>query len=138
MFLLDTNVVFELRRSDRMPAAAVKAIEQLDETVVFLSVVTLLEIELGIAQAERGDPVKATHLRRWFETQVIPRFATRIVDIDAAIARRCALLHIPDPRPERDSLIAATALVRGFSVVTRNEADFRAMGVSVLNPWPRP
>lgn len=138
MFLLDTNIVSELRRSERMPAAAVRVIAQLDESLTFLSVVTFLEIELGIALAERRDPAKAAHLRRWFELQVMPRFAERIVDIDAAIARRCALLHVPDPRPERDSLIAATALVRGFTIVTRNEADFRAMGVPVLNPWLQP
>ncbi len=84
---------------------------------------------------ERRDIIQGAILRRWFEQEVLARLAPRILPVDIAIARRCAALHVPDPRPERDALIAATALVHGLTVVTRNTADFEPMGVKLFNPW---
>jgi predicted nucleic acid-binding protein len=137
MFLLDTNVVSELRK-----AAAGKA----DKNVVtwattapavsmFVSAITIQELEIGVLLAERRDPSQGSVLRHWLEAQVLPAFAERILPVDTAVARRSAALHVPDPRPVRDSLIAATALVHGMSVVTRDAADFEPMGVDLIDPW---
>jgi hypothetical protein len=135
MFLLDTNVVSELRRPERadvrVRAWAAKTALELHA----ISVVTLEELERGTLLMERRNAQQGAVLRRWLEDEVVKRLSPRILPIDAAIARRCARLHVPDPRPERDALIAATALEHGLTVVTRNAADFAPMGVTLLNPW---
>ena len=100
-----------------------------------LSVVTVQELERGTLLMERRDAKQGAILRRWLEEEVLTRLAARILAIDIAIAQRCATLHVPDPRPERDALIAATALTHGLTVVTRNTVDFEPMGVPILNPW---
>ncbi|MFL6861533.1 MAG: type II toxin-antitoxin system VapC family toxin, partial [Allosphingosinicella sp.] len=105
------------------------------DAATFLSVVTIFEVERGILAVERRDPDQARELRHWLETRLLPDFDQRILQIDVAVAQRCAALHVPDPRPERDALIAATALVHGMTVVTRNTRDFAAMDVAMLNPW---
>jgi predicted nucleic acid-binding protein len=135
MFLVDTNVVSELRRRSRADPRVRAWSAATHEAQIFISVVTVFELERGILLVERRDPVQAHHLRRWLETRVLPEFESRIIPIDMAVARRCAALHVPDPRPDRDAFIAATALVHGMTVVTRNAADFEGTGVSVLNPW---
>ncbi|HZF93932.1 MAG TPA: type II toxin-antitoxin system VapC family toxin [Allosphingosinicella sp.] len=135
MYLLDTNVVSELRRGERADPRVRAWAAALPEAAAFLSVVTLLEIERGILLIERRDAQQARHLRRWFEGRVLPDFGDRIVPIDAAVARRCAALHVPDPRSNTDALIAATALVHGLTVATRNTDDFEATGVKLVNPW---
>ncbi len=138
MFLLDTNVVSELRRPERA-AANVRAWASNTPTDHYaISVVTVQELERGTLLMERRDPIQGSILRRWLEQEVLARLAPRILNIDSAIARRCARLHVPDPRPERDALIAATALTHGLTVVTRNVGDFEPMGVAVLNPWLAP
>ena len=138
MFLLDTNVVSELRKLPlgRADPAVMTWNERHGTMPSFISAITVLEIELGILQKQqRGDPVQAETFRRWLESAVLPAFAGRILPIDAAIARRAATFHVPDPAPERDALIAATAFVHGLTVVSRNAADFERTGVSLLNPW---
>ena len=139
MFVLDTNVVSELRkirlgRSDENVARWADSVETAD---LYLSVITLQELEIGILLAERRDPQQGAVFRTWLNDHVLPAFAGRILAIDTAIALRSANLHVPDPRPVRDCLIAATALVHGMVVVTRNVADFEPCGVSLLNPWAR-
>ena len=104
-------------------------------TSMFLSVVTVMELELGTLLMERRDRKQGRRLRDWLETRVIPAFANRILHLDTAVARRCARLRGPTPKSERDALIAATALVHGMTVVTRNVADFQPSGVRVINPW---
>jgi len=104
-------------------------------TQLFLSVVTLLELEMGIGLIERRDSAQAALLRTWFNHQVLPAFHRRILAVDTDVALRCGKWHVPDPRSERDALIGATALVHGMTVVTRNIADFKAMGLQLLNPW---
>ena len=104
-------------------------------TNIFLSVITLLEIEVGALSVERRDKAQGKVLRAWIDRQVLPRFESRTLPIDTAVVQRCAQLHVPDPRAERDALIAATALVHGLTVVTRNLADFDPTGVRTLNPW---
>lgn len=102
---------------------------------LFLSVITILELEMGVLLSERRDPAQGAILRAWLDGQILPAFSGRILAVDTAVARRCAKLHVPDPRSERDALIAATALTHGLTVVTRNIADFEPKGVGTLNPW---
>jgi predicted nucleic acid-binding protein len=102
---------------------------------MFVSAITVQELEIGVLLAERRDAARGAILRHWLESQVMPAFAERILPVDTVVARRSAVLHIPDPRPVRDSLIAATALVHGLPVVTRNLSDFAPMGVDVIDPW---
>lgn len=135
-YLLDTNLVSELRKPPgRIDAnvAAWGATQEADQQ--FLSVITVFEVELGILRVERADAVQGRMLRRWFDTGVLATFAKRTLAVDREVARRAAGLHVPDPRPERDAYIAATALVHGLTVATRDVADFKPMGVPVLNPW---
>ena len=135
MFVLDTNVVSELRRPEKAHPNVVAWASATPLAHIFLSAITVLEIELGALLMERKDRAHAKHLRAWIDNQVMPRFAGRILAVDTAVAQRCARLHVPDPRAERDSLIAATALVHGMKVVTRNVTDFTPSGVQILNPW---
>jgi toxin FitB len=137
MFLLDTNVVSELRkaRAGRADKNVTAWAAGVSAARMFVSVITIQELEIGILLAERRDPQQGAVLRRWLEGQVLPAFAERIIPVDTAVARRSAVLHVPDPRPVRDSLIAATALVHGLVVVTRNVADFAPMEAEVVDPW---
>jgi len=138
MFLLDTNVVSELRRPERADANVRAWASSTPAELYAISVVTVLELERGTLLTERRDALQGAILRPWLHHEVLTRLATRILTIDVAIARRCASLHVPDPRPERDALIAATALTHGLTVVTRNTVDFEPMGVALLNPWLAP
>lgn len=137
MFLLDTNIVSELRkaRAGRADKNVVAWAAGASAASMFVSVITVQELEIGVLLAERRDPPQGAILRRWLEEQVLPAFGERIIPIDAPVARRSAVLHDPDPRPIRDSLIAATALVHGLTVVTRNVADFEPMGAEIIDPW---
>jgi len=137
MYLLDTNVVSELRKVEAGRAdPRVQAWERrTDAASLFISIVTVLELELGALLMERRDQRQGRVLRSWLEDQILPAFANRILVADVAIARRAAILQVPDPRPYRDALIAATAVVHGFTVVTRNIRDFQSVGVPLINPW---
>jgi len=137
MFLLDTNVVSELRKakSGKADPNVVAWANTIPVPEMFLSSITVLELEAGVLLAERRDPAQGSILRVWLETRVLPTFADRVLPVDTAVALRCAKLHVPDPRPERDALIAATALVHGMCMVTRNVEDFQATGVGIMNPW---
>ena len=135
MFVLDTNVISELRRPERADPNVVKWADSIPAALFFLSAITLLEIERGALLVERKDATRGKVLRAWIDDQILVRFETRILPIDSAVALRCARLHIPDPRSERDALIAATGLMHGMTVVTRNVNDFLSTGVALLNPW---
>jgi predicted nucleic acid-binding protein len=134
MFLLHTNIVSALRRPERAEAGLRDWAARIPAEQTFLSAITVQELERGVLLAERRDPAQGATLRRWLEGEVLSRFARRVLPVDAAVARRCAALHVPDPRPERDALIAATAFVHALTVVTRNRADFEPMGVPLLDP----
>ena len=137
MFILDTNVVSELRKvkAGKADKGVSAWADSVDAASLFLSAITILELEQGVLLVERRDAAQGALLRSWLERYVLPEFENRVLPIDATVARRCAGLHVPDPRSERDALIAATALVHGMTVVTRNVADFAASGVRLLNPW---
>jgi toxin FitB len=138
MFLLDTNVVSELRK-----ARAGKANQGVSDwaagvpaALMFISVISLHELEHGVLLAERKDPEKGAVLRAWLDDSVVPAFADRILPVDTETALRSAALHVPNPAPVRDTFIAATALVHGMTVVTRNNKDFdHVEDLVVLNPW---
>lgn len=136
-YLLDTNVVSELRkvRLGRANPGVGRWAEGVSAADLYLSVVSVQELEMGVLLLLRRDPAQGAVLRAWLDTQVLPAFAQRMLPVDLAVAQRSAALHVPDPRPVRDGLIAATALVHGMTVVTRNVADFQPCGVPVLNPW---
>ena len=137
MFLLDTNVVSELRKVGSKHANS--NVEQWANSTpgkqTFISVITLFELERGILLAERKDKPEGNILRKWFEERVLLQYADRTIPLTADIARRCAYLHVPNPMPDYDALIAATALVHSLTVVTRNTEDFERTGVKLLNPW---
>lgn len=135
MYLLDTNVVSALRRPEKADPALRQWAESVPLALFYLSVITILEIETGAGLIARRDKIQGEILRRWIDDRILPSFDGRILAIDTATARQCARLHIPDPRPDRDALIAATALVHGLTVATRNDADFAPMRVPLLNPW---
>lgn len=137
MYLLDTNVVSELRKIDTGRAdSRVKAWSELQPTEsTFLSVITIMELEQGTLLMERRDLRQGAMLRAWLERQVLIEFEGRVLSVDTQTAKRCAALHVPDPCSYRDSLIAATALVHGMTVVTRNFSHFARAGVKVFNPW---
>ncbi len=137
MFVLDTNVVSELRKANtgKADANVVAWANSVLPASLFLSAISILELEMGILLIERRDQEQAKMLRNWLENQVLPTFEERILVVDTAVARQCARLHVPDPCSERDALIAATALVHGMTVVTRNVDDFKPTGIAVLNPW---
>ncbi|MCE4055529.1 type II toxin-antitoxin system VapC family toxin [Pseudomonas sp. Au-Pse12] len=134
MFLLDTNVISELRKPKANHGVKTWA-HGIAPTSLFLSAITVLELETGILRVERRAPDQGTLLRNWLERRVLPAFAGRILAIDSAVALRCAQLHVPDRSNECAALIAATALVHGLTLVTRNVKDFEACGVRLLNPW---
>lgn len=137
MYLLDTNVVSELRKANsaRVDRGVKAWAESVDKEAMFLSAITVLELELGTLLMERRNPAQGKVLRSWMENHVLPAFAGRVLAVDTPVALRCASLHVPNPRSYRDSLIAASAMVHGMTVVTRNVSDFEPTGVAILNPW---
>jgi predicted nucleic acid-binding protein len=137
MFILDTNVVSELRkvRLGRADPHVARWADSVNAADLYISVITVQELEIGVLLAERRDPPQGVILRRWLEQYALPAFAGRILPIDMAVAQRSAPLHVPNPCPVRDGLIAATGLIHGMTVVTRNVADFESTGVRLLNPW---
>jgi toxin FitB len=137
MYLIDTNVLSELRKvaAAKADKKVTKWANSVDSAELYLSTITIQEIEIGILLLARKDLRQASVFRRWLEEQVLPSFEKRILSVDASVARRSASLYVPNPRPIRDSLIAATSVVHAMTMVTRNVADFQLPGVKVLNPW---
>ncbi len=134
-YLLDTNVVSEIRRPERADRAVSRWFSGRAEAGLFLSAVSILELQLGALRMLRRDTTQGRMLTTWIDGQVLPRFEGRILPIDSSVALRTAALHVPDPRPDRDAYIAATALVHNLTVVTRNTRDFDGTGVRLFNPW---
>lgn len=137
MFVLDTSLVSELRkvRLGKADTNVTAWAQSVDAADLFVSAITIMELELGVVSIERKDATQGAMLRSWLAQHVLPEFSGRTLSVDTAVAQRCARLHVPDKRGERDALIAATALVHGMTVVTRNVADFKPMKVPLINPW---
>jgi predicted nucleic acid-binding protein len=137
MFLLDTSVISELRKAGdgKADTNVVAWLSSVDATTFYLSAISLMELEYGILRIERRDAKQGARLRAWMDSHIVPEFSERTLPVDAAVALRCASLHVSDPRPDRDAFIAATALVHGMTVVTRNIVDFERTGVRLLDPW---
>jgi toxin FitB len=135
MYLLDTNVLSELRKRQRTNPNVAAWLATVQPTHLYLSTMTIMEIEIGTLRLLRRDPAQGGDLRRWIDAKILPAFAGRILDFDTITARRGAPLHGPNPASVRDSIIAATALVHSLTVVTRDVADFAATGVPLLNPF---
>ena len=137
MYLLDTNIISELRKakSGKANTNVVRWASEVSAPSLYISVITILELETGVLLRERKDPTQGAILRSWLNTHVLPVFSERTIAMDTAIAQCCAKLHVSDPCSERDAIIAATALVHGMTVVTRNTNDFVSTDVDLLNPW---
>ncbi|MDO5092536.1 MAG: type II toxin-antitoxin system VapC family toxin [Propionibacteriaceae bacterium] len=135
-YLLDTNVISELRKSPQNASPVVREwVRRRTQADLYLSVVTILEIEVGIARLQRHDHLQANRLELWLERIMTDGFLGRVLPVDIPVARCAAQMHVPDPRPERDALIAATAVVHDLTVVTRNVHDFADMAVRIVDPW---
>ena len=135
MFVLDTNVISELRHGKPHQSPEVRAWAGAQPASrLYLSAITILELEMGVQALERRSPPQGSALRTWL-TGVRAAFAGRILPFTDNTAPVCASLHIPDPRSERDAMIAATAIEHRFTVVTRNTGDFVTTGVALINPW---
>ena len=135
MYILDTNVVSEMRKGKKADRNVRVWAQTPPAASLYLSVVSILELEMGILLVERRDPKQGGILRAWMVGHVLPSFSGRILAIDTVVAQRCAALHVPNPRSDRDALIAATALVHSMTVVSRNVTHFQPTGVAVVNPW---
>ncbi len=137
MFILDTNVVSELRKA-RLGTANQNVISWasgIPEPMLFISAITVLQLEIGILSIGRRDVAQGAVLRVWLDEKVLPAFAGRILAFDEIVASRCAALHVPDRRAEADAMIAATALTHGLTIATRNIYGFEGTGVNLINPW---
>ncbi|MFT0846767.1 type II toxin-antitoxin system VapC family toxin [Actinomycetaceae bacterium L2_0104] len=132
-YLLDTNVLSDARRQAHPALNAWLAARPRADLAI--SVIALLELERCVLRLERRDQVAGAHLRRWLTTDVPAAFAGSILAVDERIARRTARLHVPDPIPEMDALVAATALEHDLTLVTRNTKDFQRVGVGLLDSW---
>ena len=136
MYVLDTNVLSELRPGKPHASAAVLAwAATLPHSRIYLSAITVMEHEAGIVRLERRTPPEGASLRAWWDA-TFAAFADRVLPLDAKAARICAQLHVPHPRSYRDAMLAATALAHGFAVVTRNVGDYQGIaGLQLINPW---
>ena len=139
MFLIDTNVISELRHDKPHQSTVVRALaEEQPVQQLYLSSITVLELELememGVLRMERKDRSQGNVLRAWVEA-VFQQFDGQVLPFAAETARRCAVMHVPDAKSMRDSLIAATALQHGLALVTRDVADFDGINVKLINPW---
>lgn len=137
MYLLDSNIISELRKVAlrRANNSVIQWFTGISHQHLYLSAITVMELNIGILRLERRDPTQAKLLRQWFEQYVLPEFADRTVAVDSEIALCCSKLHVPNPQSERDALIAATAIVYDMTVITRNIKDFQATGVRLINPF---
>lgn len=137
MYLLDTNVLSELRKagSNKANANVIEWAKDKATSNLFISSISVLEIEMGILQLKRKDPKQAAIYSTWLNDHVLKAFSDRVLPFDTSIALKCAQLHVPNPKSERDAMIAATCIVHGFALVSRNEKDFQHINVELINPW---
>jgi len=137
MYLLDTNVISELRKAgtSRANEQVINWAKQIPTSHLYISAITILEIEMGILQLERKDPKQAVIYRTWLNEHVLKAFSDRVLSFDTSVALACTQLHVPNPKSERDAMIAATAIIYGLTLVTRNVKDFKHIELDLINPW---
>jgi toxin FitB len=135
MYLIDTNVVSEIRKGQRAAPAVVSWFQLQRQETLFLSVITILEVEQGYQKLLRHDVRQAQIIRNWIDSGLLKGFQDRILSVDTKIVRQCAGLHIPNKKPYADAMIAATALSYDLTIITRNTRDFEQTGARLLNPW---
>jgi len=137
MYLLDTNVVSEFRKSadGRINKSVKRWADEISPDLMFISAISVLELEIGVLQIERRDKKQGLILRKWLNKSVLPAFLDRVLPMDLAVAQRCASLDVPNPKSERDAMIAATAIEHRMTIVTRNVSDFSQSGVKIFDPW---
>jgi predicted nucleic acid-binding protein len=132
-YLLDTNIVSELRKPD--PDATLLAwYDTVRSADLYLSVLTIGEIRRGVERLRHRDPLQAARMERWL-TGLRVSYRNRIVEVDASIAEEWGRISVPDPLPVVDGLLAASAIVLGWTLVTRNVRDVKRCGVRLLNPF---
>jgi predicted nucleic acid-binding protein len=125
-----------LRKREAVRNPGVKAWErETDLTAIYLSAVTISELATWVGLVARRDGNQGSVIEEWFRDRVLALFGPRILPVDTDVAISAGSLHVADPRDYRDAFIAATALVHGLTVVTRNVSDFARMGVPLINPF---
>jgi predicted nucleic acid-binding protein len=132
--LVDTNVISELKRGRNAAANVVAWFAAMPVHNVFTSVVVLGEIRRGIELVARRDKLQADVLERWYST-MRRRLGDRVIGVDEPVMTAWSKITVPDMLPAYDGLIAATALVHGMTIATRNTADYRRAGIAVIDPW---
>ena len=137
MYLLDTNVVSEFRKSadGRINKCVKRWAEETPPDFMYISAISVLELEIGVLQIERRDKKQGLILRKWLNKNVLPAFLNRVLPVDIAVVQRCAGLHVPNSKSEWDAMIAATAIEHRMTIVTRNVSDFSQSGVLIFDPW---
>jgi predicted nucleic acid-binding protein len=133
-YLLDTNVISELRKGKRAERSVAEWFDGLADQEVYLSVLTIGEIRRGVESVRRRDPDSASALDSWL-SRLTEAHRDRILQVDRAIAEEWGRMDVPDPLPVVDGLLAATARIVGLTLVTRNVADVESTGVETLNPF---
>jgi toxin FitB len=133
-YLLDTNVIAELRKGRRADARMTAWLEPIEPDQIYLSVLTIGEVRRGIDSVRRRDAAAARALERWLR-RLLAEHADRILPVDVAVAEEWGRLNVPDPVPVIDGLLAATARVHGLVLATRNVKDVHRTGVDLVNPF---
>ena len=133
-YLLDTNVLCELRKGGRANTRVATWFEAVADEVVFISVLALGELRQGVERVRRRDPAAAARLEHWLDALTMG-YADRLLPVDDRIADLWGRLSVPDPLPAVDGLLAATALVHDLTLVTRNVRNVEATGAKTLNPF---
>lgn len=138
MYLLDTNIISELRLlpKNRANANFVAWASQFpDDRIFYINSVVVMELERGVMLKQRKDPEQGNILANWLYNEILPSFSGRILNIDKAVAHVCSSLHVPNPKPENDAWIAATAIAHGMTLVTHNVKDFNGINVDIIDPF---